>query len=386
LSPRFAISLFYFSFLGALGFFWPFFSLYLSEVGLAPREVTRVLSLSPLMALLVPPLVGLVADARRARGWLLRAASLGAVLAFSGLYAASARPAIYAAVAGYALCRAPLLSLTDASAFECVRQHGGSYGGMRLWGSAGFMLAVLGGGQVLQAHGLSMVLLTTSASLAVAALCAWAMPAPPPEQHPEVWRAWARRLRSGDLWLFLLAVALGQAAHSIYDSTYSLHLQRTGHSTGFIGVAWAIGVGFEVLLLFGSGALIGRFGAARLLVVGFAAAVLRWVGIAHAQSELALLLLQPLHALSFGLTYACGVTVMRERGGLETPTAAQGLYAAAFALGSLVGMTSSGRVLERFGGTTLFTGAALLSTCAAGCAALYAARPRRSPGGLGSAG
>jgi MFS transporter, PPP family, 3-phenylpropionic acid transporter len=379
LSPAFAISLFYFSFLGALGFFWPFFSLYLAELGLAPHEITRVLALSPIMGLLAPPLLGLLADARRARGWLLRGASIGAVMAFAALYAARARPAIYAATAAYALCRAPLLSMTDASAFENVRRHGGSYGGMRVWGSVGFMLAVLGGGEILQSHGLSLVLLTTTASLGVAALCAWAMPAPPPEQHPEVVRAWLRMVGAADVWIFLLAVALGQAAHAVYDSSYSLHLAREGHSTRFVGVAWAIGVGFEVALLFASGRLIGRFGASRLLAFGFAVAALRWIGLAHARSDLAILALQPLHAISFGLTYASGVTVMRERGGAETPTAAQGLYAAAFALGSIGGMSSAGRILEAHGDQVLFSGAAVVSAVACVCAIIYVLRGRLNP-------
>ncbi len=153
MSPAFAISFFYFSFLGALGFFWPFFSLYLADLGLQPTEITRVLALSPIMGLIAPPLLGLLADARRARGWLLRGASLGAVLAFAALYAARARPAIYAATAAYALCRAPLLSMTDASAFESVRKHGGSYGSLRVWGSVGCVIVKKGCGKILATHG-----------------------------------------------------------------------------------------------------------------------------------------------------------------------------------------------------------------------------------------
>ena len=58
------IAAYYFVFFGALGIFLPYFSLWLVAHGLAPAEATRVLSLTPLMSLLVPPLAGLVADAR----------------------------------------------------------------------------------------------------------------------------------------------------------------------------------------------------------------------------------------------------------------------------------------------------------------------------------
>ena len=43
------------------------------------------------MALLVPPLTGLVADARRLRGWLLRIGSVATALAFLGFFARARR-------------------------------------------------------------------------------------------------------------------------------------------------------------------------------------------------------------------------------------------------------------------------------------------------------
>src|SRR5262245_22809716 len=124
--PAVLIGAYYFTFYGALGFFLPYFSLWLVAHGLAPSEATRILSLTPLMSLLVPPLWGLLADARRARGWLLRGGSLLTWLAFLGFFRAAARPELYATTALFAFARAPLTSLADATTLEHVRQHGGS--------------------------------------------------------------------------------------------------------------------------------------------------------------------------------------------------------------------------------------------------------------------
>src|SRR5207302_2674745 len=95
MQSAFLIGAYYFTFFAALGIFLPFFALWLVARGLPPSEATRVLSLTPLMTLLVPPLWGLVADARRARVWLLRGGSLFTFLAFLGFFRASTRSELY---------------------------------------------------------------------------------------------------------------------------------------------------------------------------------------------------------------------------------------------------------------------------------------------------
>jgi hypothetical protein len=90
-----------------------------------------------------------------------------------------------------------------------------------------------------------------------------------------------------------------------------------------------------------------------------------------------ILLLQPLHGITFGLTYVAAVHVIRHRG-VGSPTAAQGLYAMAMMSGSLVGMAATGALLDHYGGTGLYlvaSGVALLGT---GCALAYADVSSRS--------
>src|SRR3954451_12774690 len=96
MSPAVLIPAYYVFLLGALGVFLPYFSLWLVGHGLTPTETTRVLALTPLMSLVAPPLVGLWADARRARAWLLSGGTLATWLAFCGFFVAETRPAIYA--------------------------------------------------------------------------------------------------------------------------------------------------------------------------------------------------------------------------------------------------------------------------------------------------
>jgi PPP family 3-phenylpropionic acid transporter len=377
--PALPIACYYFALLGALGIFWPFFSLYLVSVGFSPTEMTEVLVLSPLMAMLAPPLTGLLADARRARVWLLRAATCATALAFTGFFVTgSARAAIWVTTGAFSLCRAPLTSLADATAVEHARRHGGSYGAIRLWGSIGFIVAVLSGGVLLERRGIGWVLPSTAAALAVAAACAWWMPAPPLETRPRAWPAWVALLRARQGWLLLGAVALAQTAAAGYDGCFSLKLERLHYGPRFVGLAWAVGVVGEVVLLALSARIVARVGAARLLAFSIAVASLRWLALAHVTSAPLVLALQPLHGVTFGLFYVSAVTLMRDQAGGDAQTAGQGLLAGAFGAGSVLGFAFAGRLFEERGGAVLFTTASVVAAAGVACALGYARASRRA--------
>jgi PPP family 3-phenylpropionic acid transporter len=378
----FAICGFYFTFFGALGIFLPYFSLWLVAHGLTAAQATRVLALTPLMSLVAPPLVGLVADARRARVWLLRLGAVGAGLAFVGFLGVERRAAIYVAVAAFAFCRSPMTSLADATTLDHVRRHGGSYGRLRLWGSVGFLVAAVGGGALLDRAGLRVLLGVGAASMALCAAWTFVMPAPPPvdqvARRRGVIGAWLALLGDGDWWIFLLAVALGQMATAAYDSAFTLHLGRLGFGGRFIGVAWATGVLAEIALMAVSGRILERVGAARLFALCLATAALRWACLGRVSGGAAILALQPLHGITFGLFWVSAVTLVRRRGH-AAPTAAQGLFAAALGTGSVVGMNLAGGLLERGGGRLLYGAAACVAAAAAVAAMIHARRSGPDP-------
>jgi MFS transporter, PPP family, 3-phenylpropionic acid transporter len=374
------IAIFYFALFGALGVFWPFFSLFLTSRGLSTSAATRVIALYPIMTILAPPLFGLAADAWRARGWLLRAASAGAALAFAGFFVARRELVLLAVVTAlFSFARAPLASMTDAQAFDALRRDGGSYGRIRLWGSIGFLVAALAGGELYDRANIDWVMIASLLALGVMAAAAWLIPAAHPHSEPRAWPAWRALLAQRDLWWFLLAVALGQMAGATYDSCFSLHLKALGASGRFTGMAWSIGVVSEIALMALSARFIARIGAERLFVVAVAGGMVRWTGMALVHSPAAILALQPLHGLSFGLYYVAGVTVLRNRAPAEAATAAQGLFASAFSIGSFVGMAAGGTILEQHGPGALFGGAAGVAALAVVASSAHARTAAPAP-------
>jgi MFS transporter, PPP family, 3-phenylpropionic acid transporter len=122
--------------------------------------------------------------------------------------------------------------------------------------------------------------------------------------------------------LALVAIILIEASHGLH-SVAMIAWQARGLSSRVHGELWATGILCDILFLSflaGSGQ---RWGAARLLLVGGAAATVRWAGFAMAPPLYALFLLQALHALSFTATSLASVQIAQTLAPNETRLNAQ---------------------------------------------------------------
>lgn len=379
MSPAVAVSLYYFLIFGGIGIFWPHYGPFLKDsLGMSAAQASAVYSIGPLMGLMMPAIVGLLADAFRARVWALRVLTAGAAVVFAlWLTLPRAAVVIFGIAILYGFCRAPLTALIDASAFEAARHGSWTYGRIRVWGSVGFLLAAFLGGVLLEHVGVRAMLITTVAGIALAAVCAWYVPAPPPAANPHVFRAWKQMLREQDLWIYLFACAAHYAASAALDSCFSLYLRDLGHGGTFIGAAWTVGVLAEVGFFWGASRMTARWGADRVLMFALAVGVVRWAALAFVRSPEGIMLLQPLHGITFGCFWVAGTQIARERAPAEAQTAAQGLFGAASSLGAFTAQLVAGAVYQARGPRTLFLAAAVLSAIAACAAAVYVTVSRR---------
>lgn len=380
MSPIVAVSAYYFFLFAGIGVFWPNYGPFIASLGVSSGEAATIMSLHPLMGLLVPPVVGLLADARRASVWILRTLSLAAALAFgTWLGEPQSRLAIYGVAVLFATARAPITSLADATTFEVARHAGTSFGRLRLWGSIGFLVTAPIGGLLLEHGSATLMIAAATTCLLLAAVCTFQLPAPPIARQRGTFAAWLSLVRHPEHRLYLVAVFFAYIGGGALDGCFSLHLANLGHGASFRGFAWMMGVFSEVVLMHYSSQLIARWGATRILAAAQLVAVGRWLIIAGFTSPWVLMAQQPLHGITFGLTFVSAATIARRRAPAEAPAAAQGLFTAVASAGSLVGYNAGGQILTHAGGRALFVAASvcsLLASAAAWRLALATGRPR----------
>jgi PPP family 3-phenylpropionic acid transporter len=373
-----SLRVYYLAAFAAGGLYLPFFPRWLEARGMRGIELGLIAAAAPAMGVLAPAAIGTLADAVGLRGGLLQVACAGALVSWGSLTLAAACGAplgfatLLVAALAFALFRSPMTLIADVTALEAARSAGTSYGRMRLWGSLGFAGAVLLGGRFVDPARLVTFPVVTTATLFAALLASLPIPSRAELPHRGNRRGALELLAVPDFRTFLAAAFLGQCAHAGYDLCFTLHLVDLGVPTATIGVAWAVGTACEVALMALAGPAFRAFPPALLLAFALGSASLRWAALATVRSPSALLALQPLHALSFGLMWLSAVNFAAQRASPGSLGAAQGLLVTAFGSGSVCGMILWGPAYQRGGGPLVFASTACVAACAAALATVLA--------------
>lgn len=356
LPPLGAASLYYLCIFGALGALLPFLPLVLTDRGLDARQVGLVLTVMPVTVVVLPPLWAMIADSWRIRTPIMRLASIGTGVSLLLLLPVASLGATLAAISVFCLFRAPLVPLADASTRSLLGAGSRDYGRIRIWGSIGFA-AVAATTSALGAGALG--LLVTACLLYLASgVVAFALPAPGAVRVTGVLTTLGHLLKRPGVVLFLVATLAYYSGHACYDAFVSLHWKALGHDVGFVGAAWATGVIAEIILLWFTPRLLSRWRAEQILPWCAAVATVRWLLLSRLTDPLAILAVQPLHAMTFGLWYVCVVDFVQNRAPESSRSAVQSIAMATIAGGRVVGYLLGGHVFEDHAGMTLFTGAA----------------------------
>ncbi|MSO75900.1 MAG: MFS transporter [Alphaproteobacteria bacterium] len=364
------LACYYAALFSAVGISVPFTPVWLASRGLDAREIGFVLATMMAVRVAVNPLVAALADRLGARRRLVQGLAIGGFLACLPLGFAQGFWPVLLLMSLYVAIYAPVMPLAESLSLATMRQQGLDYGRLRLWGSVSFIAASVGAGWLIAGRPESLILWLIAGCIAATAIATQFLPAPemppsPPRSRP------VRRLLARPLFLLMvLAAALNMASHSILHGFGTLHWRALGHGDDAIGLLWALGVVGEIVLFAVAGGLTRRIGPIAMLVVGAAAGLARWLGLAYADAYWALAALQLLHALTFGATHLGATYLLQNAIPATVAGSAQALYSS-LSMGVIVGLTTlfSGHMYAAWG-SGAFLVMAGLSAASAGAALL----------------
>ncbi|MET0536366.1 MAG: MFS transporter [Xanthobacteraceae bacterium] len=319
------LATYYAALFAALGVQVPFLPVWFTAKGFDAASIGVVLAVPMAVRVIAIPVAARLADLHQALRLVIVVASLAAALVYGLLALAQAAGAI---VAAYVLASAfytPLMPLADAYALQGLVRERAGYGRVRLWGSAAFIFATLGGGAFLDLFASrDLIWLVVAATFATAA-AAGALSPLPVHSGRAISRNQGPPLRDPRLFWIAIAAGLVQGSHAIYYGFSTIAWQAAGFSGPSIGGLWSIGVLAEIALF----ACSARWTESplRLLFAGAAGAVVRWTAMALDPPAITLPFLQCLHALSFGATHLGSIGVFARLAAAQSGASAQGYLA-----------------------------------------------------------
>jgi PPP family 3-phenylpropionic acid transporter len=349
---------FYFAYIGAFG---PYFSLYLSSLGIAAGGIGIIMSLPQAVRIPAPQLWGWLADkSGRALG-VARGATVVGTVAYCAIFGAKSFAALFTVVLVMSFFLSAPLPLLEATTLAHLGEHTALYGRIRVWGSIGYIVTVVLVGYVFEAAPLTILLWILLGLLIGAIVLLMVVPAAPQGEHVRDYEPISKIMRKPEVIALMVACALMAVAHGPYYSFYSIDLVAHGYRTGQVGALWALGVICEIAIFYWMPQLFRAFTQREVLLASFALAAVRFLIIAWgAGSALLLVLAQVLHAASFGSFHASALGLVNNYFSGRNQSRGQAIYMSlTFGLGGTLGGIYAGYAWEILGAGPTFTGAAL---------------------------
>lgn len=373
------LGLFYSAIFVGTGASAPYIPIWFAQHGLSGAEIGLILS-APMMArMITAPALGVWADSfalRRTPLILMGALATVAYILLAAPFGFWWWFAVWFVAASAISTVSPL---TDVIVLARARRDGFNYGWPRGIGSAAFILANVVMGVMLVQGPADLVLIWIVVAALLTAVGARVLLPPDPVREEGGRAALSESLaglgslvRDGGFMLAVVSVGLIQSAHAFYYGFSALVWKAQGIPESLTGILWGFGVAVEIGFLWFMEPWRRAVGPRRLLVIGGAAAVVRWGALALSPPLWLLFPIQALHALSFAATFMASLQLVER---LSTPANASSAQTmnSAFSGGLLIGLATivSGGLYDAVGAYGYFAMAGMSALGLAGALRLY---------------
>ncbi|KXJ38735.1 MFS transporter [Bacillus spizizenii] len=267
-----------FAFLGT-GSIIPLLSMYLTkEQHVSGSQVGLIMSLGPIVMIFFQPFWGMLSDyTQKTKSLLAVCTSITGIMGL-GYIAFDGFPMFILIAACFAAFQSTIIPLSDSISLRYTQETNGNYGGIRLFGSLGFGVAVFVMGQVTnQLYPIHVIFIFGCAFLCIAAILASQMPGQQKTKTKVNIRKGFRELISNKTFLIFMIITFTTFAPNLANNTYfSLFLDKSGASLSAIGILFFIGVISEIPFMRFAQTFIDKMGLLNVIMLSGGVSLFRW--------------------------------------------------------------------------------------------------------------
>lgn len=335
----------YFWYFGILGLVVPFLSVFLDARGFNSLEIGEILAVITATKIVAPTLWAHLADKSGQQLTIVKVGALLSLLCFSLIiWTVSYWPLMFS-LAMFSLFWTSIQPQLEVMTLSSIRKSAKIYARIRLWGSIGFIIVAILGGELIErysAEAFSYIGIIILAGLFFSTLMS---------QQPRIKKLTQTdnasikdKVFNGNFLLFFFAGLMLQMSFGPYYVFFALYLQNLDYSGFLIGIFIAIGVVAEVGIFIFAGLFFKSFSLKALISVSILLTALRWFIIGHfGDSDIALGLSQLIHALSFGLYHSASIAFIQQHFNANQQSRGQAIYiGGVYGVGGAIGAYVAG--------------------------------------------
>lgn len=359
------LSTFYFFYFALLGVTAPYLSLFLDSEGFSASEIGQLTGLLMATKVIAPNIWGAIADRTQKRLVLVRFGAFATLLSYIGFFMAEGFWQYASMIILFSFFWNAVLPQFEVITLFSLKGETNRYSLIRLWGSIGFVVAVIGLGWLLQTYGIAAFapsLFVVILAIFLASLLGFSEPVRRAAKEGSPHLRLLDELKLGGAYLFFGISFLLQLSHGAYYSYYSLHLEALGYGKLQIGGLWALGVIAEILLFTVMHYWHRWHSVKVIMAIALVFSGVRWLMIAYFSDVVwVLVVAQVLHAFSFGAMHAASIYFVHHHFSPANQGRAQAMYSSlGFGLGGSLGALMMAALVDSLGYEGLFAVSAVI--------------------------
>lgn len=358
------LSSFYFSYYFFVGLFVPYWGIYLTSLSFSALQIGALLSLFQISRIFAPNILGWIADRSGEYIKWIKISSFFGFILFIGIFWANSFLSIFLIMMAMSIFTSSTLPLAESLTLAHLKANkaDSKYSHIRLWGSIGFIVAAILLGIMIDSIGEKSLIYALLLTQLVIFLLAFILPTKKviflPKKKRSIWPI----LKKREVVVLLLSCALMVSSHGLLYNFYSIFLEQQGYSGTTIGLLWAVGVIFEIIIFLLMPRILNKFTLKAVLLISLGFAVIRFFLIgAYVDSMILLFIAQVMHAATFGSFHVASIQLIAHFFYNEHQARGQSLYnSITYGVGGAIGGLGGGYMIEYSGMANTFMLSAIL--------------------------
>ena len=346
----------YFWYFAILGLIVPFLPIFLDAKQFSSIEIGEILAIITATKIVGPTFWAFAADKSGKQLSIIRSGSLLALLSFSLLFWLNGYWPIVFCLAVFSLFWTAVLPQLEVLTLNSIRRSAKIYARIRLWGSIGFIFLAVIAGDLIERY--SADAFTYLGVFVLACLFISSMKLKPvisAKSSVQCIGKMSDKIFNRSFILFFLAGLMLQMSFGPYYGFFALYLRELDYPGFAVGIFITISVIAEILIFIYASVFFRHFRLKTLLAFSILLTSLRWFMTgSFADVIWVLVLVQCIHALSFGLYHSVSIQFIHQHFNDDQQNRGQAIYiGGVYGLGGAIGAYIAGIVWQGGEGSEL---------------------------------
>lgn len=358
---------------GGIALLGPYLPLFYKALHFSSTQIGLLMSIGPMVSLAANPWWGYWGDRWQNLKKLMLVLLLGNLLISQIFFQMESYAFVLIALIFFYLFQTALNPMNTSLILQTIEDQGGQFGSFRLWGSLGFAVVAAAAGPVVESIGIKNIGYIYGSFIIVTIVLILILPKPNAEKAQRKgtvhYKDAAAVFADPRFIGFLFCCFLISVPNQINNMFISLYISDLGGSESAVGWSWFFAAILEVPIFI----LLDRYMRKRsemiiaLLMLSSLVYAVRWFVMSVIDAPYAIVVLQLVHAFSFGIFMYTGTLMCDMLVKSAYRSSAQAIYAVVWmGVSGILAGTVGGWMYDMVGPRTLFFIGGLMSLLALG--------------------